>query len=127
VSRRFAQLQGKDGSTTKLSRKLAFQLVQDGTHYIVRRRPLVVAEKEFENYHEEQRHLSGRLVPRATRYGLNGTVVRGRGLRILVPRRNLDPATKKVERWLREERRKLASDDDEAVGQGDADCLRPKG
>lgn len=73
----------------------------------------MVAEKEFENYHEEQRHLSGRIVPRASRFGLNGTVVRGRGLRILVPRKSLDPQTKRVERWLREEREKLEREEEE--------------
>jgi hypothetical protein len=119
MSRRWASLQQKDGSNIKLPRKLAFKLLAAGELVMVRRRPLTVRETSFGNYHEEQRHLSGRIVPGATRRALDGRTTRGRGCRVVIPRSALDPEAQETNRWLHRERLEIVAKREQVVKEID--------
>jgi len=86
VSRRFACLQLDDGQSTKISRKIAFELMDVGELVMVKRRPFTVKIPKHKEFHEDQRHLSGRRIPGVSKGLFNGRYSTGGGLRVRVPR-----------------------------------------
>jgi len=107
VPRRWARIQNKDGSSLKVSRRIALRLLDSGDYRLIRRLPLVIGEILPYNYLEEKRHLTGRVVPGCTRTGLNGRYSIRRGRRAVVPRRSLDKDAQEANRWLDQERIKI--------------------
>ncbi len=81
-----ATVQLDDSLTATIPKKIAFQLIDLGELVMVKRRPLTVKIPKHKEFHEEQRHLSGRRIPGVSKGLFNGKHSTGGGLRVRVPR-----------------------------------------
>ncbi len=105
MSRRWAQLQLDDGLSTKISRKDAFQLIEVGELTLVKRKPLTVRIPKHKEYHEEQRHLSGRRIPGVTKGLFNGKASVSSGVRCRPSRSASNKTYIRTIGWVREAER----------------------
>lgn len=114
-----------DGLSTKISRKIAFQLIDVGELVLVKRRPLTVKIPTHKEFHEEQRHLSGRRIPGISKGPFNGKFSTSGGLRIRVPRSNQNKEYLRTIGWVREAERKMIAER-ERVKEEDEKAKRKK-
>ena len=79
-------MQLNDNLTATISRKIAFQLIDLGELVMVKKSPLTVKFPKHKEFHEDQRHLSGRRIPGVSKGLFNGRYSTSGGLRVRVPR-----------------------------------------
>jgi len=107
VSRRFACLQLDDGLFTKISRKIAFQLIDVGELVLVKRRPFTVKIPKHKEFNEEQRHLSGRRIPGVSKGLFNGKYSTSGGFRVKVHRATQSKDYLRTIGWVRKSQRRM--------------------
>ncbi len=121
MSRRSACLQLDDGQSTKISRKIAFQLIDVGELVLVKRRPFTVKIPKHKEFHEEQRHLSGRRIPGVSKGLFNGRHSISGGLRFRVPRSAQSKGYVMTIGWVRQARRLMIEDEEKKKAKDERD------
>jgi len=107
VPRWSAILQLDDDLTTKIPRKIAYQLIEIGELTLVHKRPLTVRVPKHKEFHEEQRHLSGRRIPGVSKGLFNGRHSTSSGLRVRPSRSGQSKDYLVTIGWVREAERKM--------------------
>lgn len=108
----FAVVQLDDHLTATIPKKIAFQLIDVGELVLVQRRPLTVKIPQHKEFHEDQRHLSGRRIPGVSKGLFNGRYSTSGGLRIRVPRSSQSKEYLMTIGWVRQSYRLMVEDEE---------------
>jgi len=96
-----------DDLTTKIPRKIAYQLIEIGELTLVKKQPLTVRVPKHKEFHEEQRHLSGRRIPGVSKGLFNGRHSTSSGIRVRPSRSGRSKDYLVTIGWVREAERKM--------------------
>jgi hypothetical protein len=102
-----------DNLTTKIPRKTAYQLIEVGELTLVQKQPLTVRVPKHKEFHEEQRHLSGRRIPGISKGLFNGRHSTSSGLRVRPSRSGQSKDYLVTIGWVREASRKMITDQEQ--------------
>jgi len=110
-----------DNLTGTIPKKIAFQLIDVGELVLVKRRPLTVKIPKHKEFHEEQRHLSGRRIPGVSKGLFNGKYSTSGGLRVRVPRSAQSKEYIMTIGWVRQSYRLMIEDEEKKKAKVEMD------
>ena len=117
----FATVQLDDNLTATIPKKIAFQLIDVGELVLVKRSPLTVKIPKHKEFHEEQRHLSGKRIPGVSKGLFNGRYSTSGGLRVQVPRSAQNKDYLMTIGWVRHAERKMIEEWDKEKDKQEKD------
>ena len=110
--------------TATIPKKIAFQLIDVGELVLVKRRPLTVKIPKHKEFHEEQRHLSGRRIPGVSKGLFNGKHSTSGGLRVRVPRSAQSKSYVMTIGWVRQAEAKMIEAEEKKKAKAERDKRR---
>jgi len=122
--RHSATLQLNDNLTATISRKIAFQLIDLGELVMVKKSPLTVKFPKHKEFHEDQRHLSGRRIPGVSKGLFNGRYSTSGGLRVRVPRSAQSKDYVMTIGWVRQSHRLMVEAEEKKKAKDEKDKRR---